>query len=353
MSILLSGYYPEGIVFAADKNATVTVVSGTRVHRWVEPSLSKVLAWPGRRAAVGFVGVAFLAGLPMDEWLRVFVAGTRDFTDLSEVASELQVAVQRDFRAEFSASEDHTELQLILHLGGFIKQNGHHVPAMFHIWNHGPVDPKTGFYPTAERSFSLSEDFERSFRQHWPGDQYPREVRQRLAELLSRRSTSGTTMGQTSALSTCSRPLSGSRSTLSATPDSGMISPASGRVPLSAAWQSMSLAPTSPITTCRLIGSLVEASTLSRSHGLRPRAWTSTSSNLVSASMRECVDRSRVKRDPRSSAAIHTSRMNQDLRHNIGSTNRSQRGHWYHGGSASRSRRPKSEAVAGGSSTVR
>lgn len=186
MSILLSAYFPEGIVFVADKNATITLQEGTRSHRWVEPTLTKVLCWPNLRAAVGFVGIARLAGLQMDEWLRVFIAGTRDFQNLDQLATELRDRVQDDFRSDHGPDADFGSLQLVLHLGGFADRSGVAVPAMYHIWNHGPLDPRTGDYPMATRDFELSEDFERDFRHFWPGDCYPAQARARLAELLSR-----------------------------------------------------------------------------------------------------------------------------------------------------------------------
>ena len=136
MSILLSAYFPEGIIFSADKNATIILETSTRSHRWVEPTLTKVLSWPNQRAAVGYVGVANLAGLQMDEWLRVFIAGTRDFRSLDELATELRDRVQADFRNDHGPDADLACLQLVLHLGGFAQRNGTVVPVMYHVWNH-------------------------------------------------------------------------------------------------------------------------------------------------------------------------------------------------------------------------
>lgn len=186
MSILLSAYFPEGIVFAADRNATVVVQTGTQSHRWVEPTLTKVLSWPNHRAAVGYVGVAILAGLQMDEWLRVFIAGTRGFGNVDDLATELRDRVQADFRQDYGPGADLASLQLVLHLGGFADRKGTPVPVMCHVWNHGPIDPQTGHYPTATRDFQISEDFERDFRRYWPGHAYPEAARERLDELLSR-----------------------------------------------------------------------------------------------------------------------------------------------------------------------
>jgi len=84
MSILLSGYYPEGIVFAADKNATITYVRSSGQKRHVEPTATKVLSWPYRKAVVGFVGLGTLVGLELDpkqaSSLRLPRSGADDFT---------------------------------------------------------------------------------------------------------------------------------------------------------------------------------------------------------------------------------------------------------------------------------
>jgi hypothetical protein len=85
MSILLSAYYPEGIVFVADKNATIRHRSSSGERRFVESTATKVLSWPRRRAIVGFVGLGTLASLPMDEWMRVFIGGTYDFNDIDPI----------------------------------------------------------------------------------------------------------------------------------------------------------------------------------------------------------------------------------------------------------------------------
>ena len=96
MSILLSAYYPEGMVFVADKNATITYEGLGRKH--VEPTATKALAWPFQKAIVGFVGLGRLAGgLTMDEWMRVFIAETREFDDIDKAANKLRDRIQEDF----------------------------------------------------------------------------------------------------------------------------------------------------------------------------------------------------------------------------------------------------------------
>lgn len=184
MSILLSAYYPEGIVFAADKNATITNVALGRKH--VEPTATKVLAWPFQKAIVGYVGLGRLAGkLALDEWMRIFIAETRDFEDIDEVAHKLLERIQRDFDKDYPASTDVRKKHLIIHFGGFATRNGIQTPVMYHIWNHGDIDPQTG-YPHAERIFQISEDIERDFKAQPQPSNYPAGVRSWLQDKIDK-----------------------------------------------------------------------------------------------------------------------------------------------------------------------
>jgi len=110
MSILLSGYYPEGIVFVADKNATIYYGSALGNRKYVEPIVTKVLSWPRQNAVVGFVGLGSLAGLPLDEWMRGFIASTRDFKDINRLAKKLKDTIQKDFGKDYPEGTDVSDL---------------------------------------------------------------------------------------------------------------------------------------------------------------------------------------------------------------------------------------------------
>lgn len=187
MSILLSGYYPEGIVFAADKNATITQRSGADEKRYVEPTATKVLSWPHNKAVVGFVGLGELAGLKMDEWMRIFIAKYRDFDDIYSVARALKKSIQGDFDRDYPEGVDVSDYRLVIHLGGFTKKQGVHVPVMFHIWNHGGINPKTGEYAPANRTFNLVEKLEEGFSEWDNPEDYPKRIRDRLSKMVEER----------------------------------------------------------------------------------------------------------------------------------------------------------------------
>ncbi|MHC4479002.1 MAG: hypothetical protein ACYTEL_25530 [Planctomycetota bacterium] len=184
MSILLSGYYPEGIVFTADKNACIEYETPQgEKRRYVESTATKVLAWPYSRAIVGFVGLGRLADYDMDEWMRVFIAGTRDFGNVDELAIELREQIQSDFNKDYRSITDISKCHLIIHLGGFAVRGAYATPVLYHIWNHGDIKPD-GSYPEAKRNFELREGIEAAFK-GWPmPEDYPGRVRKRLESMV-------------------------------------------------------------------------------------------------------------------------------------------------------------------------
>ncbi|MBK7181194.1 MAG: hypothetical protein IPH82_29110 [Chloroflexi bacterium] len=49
----------------------------------------------------GFVGLGVLAGLTPDEWMRVFIANTRNFNDINLLAQELKIKSKMTSRKIF------------------------------------------------------------------------------------------------------------------------------------------------------------------------------------------------------------------------------------------------------------
>lgn len=182
MSILLSVYFREGIVFAADKNATLVYPSGiTDVE---VGKFTKVLAWPYRKAVVGWCGLGCLAGFPTDDRLRLFIAAHREFDDLDRLAEDLTASIQADFDKDHPSNPPPDGSGLIIHLGGYKLVDGHTVPAMYHIHNVS-TDGKGGYGPPI-RLFQRSEDVKREFDRWGPSD-YPGRTRERLGEMLDQR----------------------------------------------------------------------------------------------------------------------------------------------------------------------
>jgi hypothetical protein len=176
MSILLSLYVKDGIVFAADKNVTLSdAKSGQQTV--LEGDLTKVLLWPNRKAVIGFVGLAELEDLSMDDWLRLFISETRDFQHLKDVADLLCERLQ----AKVPKSKPH----LLMHLGGFELIAGIHTPMLYLITNVIGLAPK-GDYQETSPIFNVTEDLKSRFEGYKNPSKYPDEVRKRFAEMEER-----------------------------------------------------------------------------------------------------------------------------------------------------------------------
>src|ERR1700693_874814 len=121
MSILIVEFFPEGIVFAADRNVTVSrgAVQGQEQQR-------KVLKWPNQAAILGYVGLAAVGDETMEDWLWRFIGRHLTFTASSEVARDLKTELVRDIPAR-----DH-DAQLPLHMATF--EPGRVVPVLPKCW---------------------------------------------------------------------------------------------------------------------------------------------------------------------------------------------------------------------------
>lgn len=199
MSILLSAYFPEGIVFVADKNHPRTGPdAGPNDSR---TSGANVLAWPNKKAIVGYYGLARLAGFPLDEWLRIFIAFNRDFSDIGRLAGQLRDQLQTDYCADVLSGAV-VDQPLSLHLGGFVqkenvfgqkengfaqKENGF-VPVLYQIWNYpGACEPPSGSYPPGGSNFRLEQALAASFQSGANPPESPAQVRERLQALVDDR----------------------------------------------------------------------------------------------------------------------------------------------------------------------
>ena len=158
MSILLSAYFPEGIVFAADKNTTLFYETSLGTYQDTEVgAATKVITWPDRKAVVGYCGLGELRGLRMEEWFRQFVAHTRDFDDLGSVALQMRQMIQQDFDQDYPPNAPVEDARLIIHIGGFSVENGIHVPVMYYMSNVPGMD-RHAKYAKAIREFSEPSD---------------------------------------------------------------------------------------------------------------------------------------------------------------------------------------------------
>lgn len=148
MSILVVHLVPEGMLFGADRNITVTKPMGGYALRG-QTQRPKVLKWPNRDAIVGFVGEARVSGVPTNEWLYDFIGRNITFPDFDSLAD----ALTTDLNAALAAGG--IKGALTLHFGGFEMQAGEWTPRIWFIHNAAGLTPQG---PIVAQKFTRSEE---------------------------------------------------------------------------------------------------------------------------------------------------------------------------------------------------
>jgi len=176
MSILLVQVLPQGIIFGADRNVTLTqhrLIQGENIAIQIihgQNQRPKVLRWPNRRALVGYVGVAEIAGIPTDEWLYDFIGNHLDFPNFDALSKSLALSIEEQRRIDEGDLEPEP---LVIHLGGFEEQEGVQVPVIWYIRNAHRLGPSG--YEDIRKEFLNSEAF-----WHYFPNVKPHEIRSQL-----------------------------------------------------------------------------------------------------------------------------------------------------------------------------
>jgi hypothetical protein len=169
MSIFVSEILPEGIVFAADKNVTISKLDAQgKVVSEVQDQGSKILRWPKRKALIGYVGCAEVGNQGMHDWLYDFIGDHIDFSDPETVANDLRGRLQREIGGHGAPAS-------IVQFATFARREGFIVPEFWHITNiHGMTE--AGYDPPSN-TFKVSE---RLLGVHLQGQATPGTIRDYL-----------------------------------------------------------------------------------------------------------------------------------------------------------------------------
>jgi hypothetical protein len=108
-----------------------------------------VLAWPNRRAIVGYVGQGGIGDQPTDEWLYDFMGRNFAFGDFASLASDLT----DDLNALMASGE--IDSGLLVHLGGFEEVAAEWTPRIWFIRNTTDL---THYGPNLGTEFVASEE---------------------------------------------------------------------------------------------------------------------------------------------------------------------------------------------------
>ncbi len=120
MSLLIANVVPEGLIFAADRNVSDP-------HGKVSGRSPKIVRWLNPPLLVGYVGKAYVSGVPTHEWLTAFLDGNAT-DDLGALADRLAEKLEMAF--EGYATEDRGT---IVHLGAFEHRPDGPLPAIWYI----------------------------------------------------------------------------------------------------------------------------------------------------------------------------------------------------------------------------
>lgn len=149
MSIFVCEVLADGIVFAADKNVTITKIDGQgNCVSTVQDLGSKILRWPKRKALLGYVGCAQVGSQTMHDWLYDFMGEHIAFTEPAVVANDMRDRLQREIGGADAP-------QSIVEFAAFAKREGHIVPEFWHITNV-PGLTATGYSPSSD-TFAATE----------------------------------------------------------------------------------------------------------------------------------------------------------------------------------------------------
>ena len=155
MSIFLAEIVAEGIVFAADKNITLTYADreGEPVAS-VQDLGAKILRWPKQKALLGYVGRAEVGGVPMHQWLYDFMGDHIGFGEPATVANDLRDRLQREIGGPGQQAS-------IVEFSAFARRQGHIVPEYWHVTNVHGLNGQGDYLPPAAE-FTAEEQMARA-----------------------------------------------------------------------------------------------------------------------------------------------------------------------------------------------
>jgi len=150
MSILVCEILPIGVVFAADKNVTITKLDGQgNIASEAQDQGSKILRWPRNKALLGYVGCATVGNKTMYDWLYDFIGDHITFEDPEVVANDMRDRLQTEIGGRGASSS-------IIQFATFTTRDGFVVPEFWHVTNvhnmtNGEYDPPTETFIASER----------------------------------------------------------------------------------------------------------------------------------------------------------------------------------------------------------
>ncbi len=148
MTLILTQISKYGIVHASDSNITVGGITPAGESR-------KVFKVDRLDAGLTVAGSYSVGGVSMDQWMSSFIQDQEDagISSLSDFAHNLGEAL------EVQMSPDEQSRRSMMHIAGYVQEDGLSHPEFYFVRNVTTINPDTGEYEGRSPEFQVTEDF--------------------------------------------------------------------------------------------------------------------------------------------------------------------------------------------------
>src|SRR5262252_7189122 len=145
MTLIATAISPFGIVHASDSNLTSRSAGPAGVGQ-------KVFRLGFADAALAVAGAYSVGGESMDTWMRTTIDryAATDRPRLGEFAYQLGCCLSEDM------NDDERRNGSLIHIAGYVEQDGAAHPEFFFVRNIESIDPSTGDYVGRSKQFQVT-----------------------------------------------------------------------------------------------------------------------------------------------------------------------------------------------------
>ena len=147
MTLILTHLSKYGIIHASDSNLTN--------DRGAAGQAKKTFALPHLNAGMTVAGIYAVGNQPMDQWLDKFIQSHA----ASNNPSLLSFARSMKDNLEAEMLPQEKKIGSIMHIAGYVEENGKAHPEFYHVRNVHGINDSTGEYTDIRQDFDYGEDF--------------------------------------------------------------------------------------------------------------------------------------------------------------------------------------------------
>lgn len=148
MTLIITYINRHGIVHASDSNLTGKNNQNAGAGK-------KTFDIPFLKAGLTVAGSYGVGTTTMDIWMDNFIKGQESITNISLA----QFSQNLKDELEKNMTDSQKKGGSIIHIAGYVEQNGLYQPEFWFVRNVHRMNPKTGEYEDIRKEFAISEDF--------------------------------------------------------------------------------------------------------------------------------------------------------------------------------------------------